>query len=79
MINSELIDENGKIIYEKLLTHEYLDQVIYETLRLHPPLAIYNRECSEEISLEGANGKQFKLKKDFSIMISVWSIQRDPG
>lgn len=62
-----------------MLAHEYLDQVFYETLRLHPPLAIFNRECSEQISLEGAKGKQFVVKKDFSLMIPVWSIQRDPG
>jgi cytochrome P450 family 6 len=76
-INKELIDSNGKINYEKMLDHEYLDQVFYEALRLHPPLGIYNRECNEQIVLEGAKGKKFVVPKDFSVNIPVHSIQRD--
>lgn len=78
-INTEIVDENGKINYEKMLDHDYLDQVFWEALRLHPPLGMYNRQCTEDIILEGAKGKTFKVKKNFAVNIPAYSIQRDPG
>lgn len=67
-------DDDGKIIYEKLLENAYLDQVFHETLRLHPQLTIINRECTEPIEIDG-----FKFEKDMSFNIPVYSIHRDPG
>lgn len=43
----QMYDDNGKLIYEKLIDHEYLDQVLHESLRLHPPTTVTNRECTE--------------------------------
>ncbi|KAG5671159.1 hypothetical protein PVAND_001372 [Polypedilum vanderplanki] len=76
-INEELIDENGKIIYEKMLEHEYLDQIFHETLRLHPILGVYNRECTEEITFD-CNGRDFKIEKGMSVNVPIYSIHRDP-
>ncbi|KAG5671154.1 hypothetical protein PVAND_001367 [Polypedilum vanderplanki] len=76
-INEELIDENGKIIYEKMLEHEYLDQIFHETLRLHPIIMFFNRECTEEITFD-CNGKDFKIEKGMSVNVPIYSIHRDP-
>ncbi|KAG5671161.1 hypothetical protein PVAND_001374 [Polypedilum vanderplanki] len=76
-INEELIDENGKIIYEKMLEHEYLDQIFHETLRLHPIIMFFNRECTEEIIFD-CNGKDFKIEKGMSVNVPIYSIHRDP-
>lgn len=78
-INDELIDENGKIIYDKMLEHEFLDQIFHETLRLHPIIGVYNRECTEEITLDCGNGRNFKVEKGMSVNIAIYSIHRDPG
>jgi cytochrome P450 len=74
-----LIDSDGKINYEKMLDHEYLDQVFYESLRLHPPAIVTIRECNEEITLNGGDGTKFKVEKGFGIVIPVYSVQRNPG
>lgn len=75
----ELYDDNGKIIYDKLVDHEYLDQVFHESLRLHPPATITNRECTEAVELEGVKGKKYQMKVGDSVMIPIYSIHRDPG
>jgi cytochrome P450 len=50
-----------------MLEHEYLDQIFYETLRLHPILGMYSRECTEEITFDN-NGRSFKVEKGMSLM-----------
>lgn len=72
-------EENGKINYEKLIDNEYLDQVLHESLRLHPPATILNRECTEPIEIEGVKGKKHQIKLGEGVMIPVYSIHRDPG
>jgi cytochrome P450 family 28 len=76
-INEELIDANGKIIYEKMLEHEFLDQVMYETLRLHPIVGVFNRECTEEITLDYGKGN-FRVEKGVSLSVPIYCIHRDP-
>lgn len=75
----EIYDNKGKIIHDKLVDHEYLDQVFHESLRLHPPATVINRECTEPIELDGVKGKKYQLKVGDSVMIPIYSIQRDPG
>ncbi|CAG9806373.1 unnamed protein product [Chironomus riparius] len=77
-INEMIIDENGKIVYENMLENEYLNQVFYEALRLHQPLGIYNRECTEAINLDCGNGKVFKIEKGMGINIPIHCFHRDP-
>lgn len=75
----KIFDSEGKLIYDKLIDHEYLDQVFYESLRLHPPATITNRECTESTELEGLKGKKYQLKTGDSVMIPIYSIHRDSG
>lgn len=75
----DIFDAQGKIIYDKLIDHPFLDQVFHETLRLHPIGTVTNRECTEDIELEGVKGKIYKMKKGESVMIPIYSIHRDPG
>jgi cytochrome P450 len=62
-----------------LVDHEYLDQVFHESLRLHPPATITNRECTEAVELEGVKGKMYQMKVGDSVMIPIYSIHRDSG
>jgi cytochrome P450 family 6/cytochrome P450 family 28 len=36
------------------------------------------RECTEAIELEGVKGKKYQMKVGDSVMIPIYSIQRDP-
>lgn len=74
-----LYDDNGKLIYEKLLDNEYLDQVFYESLRLHPPATFTNRQCTEDIDLEGVKGKVYKMKVGECVTLPIYSIHRNSG
>ncbi|CAG9808086.1 unnamed protein product [Chironomus riparius] len=65
------------ITYDKLLDHQYLDNVIYESLRINPPITFANRECSENITLE-LNNKNITIGKGEKIIIPLVSIQQDP-
>lgn len=76
---TEIFDEEGKIVYDKLIEHEYLDQVFHEALRLHPPAPLTNRECTEPIELECVKGKMVQFNKGDSLNIPIYSIHRDPG
>lgn len=62
-----------------MLDHEYLNQVFYESLRLHPPAVMTIRECNEEIFLEDSKANKFKVEKGLGICIPIYSIQRDSG
>lgn len=65
--------------YDKLLELPYLNQVFYETLRLHPPLVMTTRIASEDVVIEGFKGHKITIKKDIPIWIPIPTIQRDPG
>lgn len=72
-------DDSGKISYEALMDLPYLDQVVYESLRMNPPLTFSNRECSEEIELEGLKGHKVIIQKGLRIFIPILSIHHDSG
>lgn len=72
--------KDGEVLpFEKLLELPYLDQVFYEALRLHPPLLLTTRVCSEDIEVKGFKGHNVIMKKGSAIWIPIPSIQRDPG
>lgn len=75
---NKIFDSNGKIDHEKLIENEYLDQVFYETLRMHSQANFLNRECSEDVVLTDSTGKTTAFKKDDSVNILVYSLHRDP-
>ncbi|XP_031343244.1 probable cytochrome P450 6a14 isoform X2 [Photinus pyralis] len=43
----------GQISYESLADMKYLDQVIYETMRIYPTLAAVTRECVKDYHVPG--------------------------
>jgi cytochrome P450 len=74
-----VVDENENISYEQLMELPYLDQVIYESLRINPPLTFSNRECSETIELEGVKGHKVKIEKGQRVFIPILSYHHDEG
>lgn len=67
----EIIDAN--LTFETINELPYLDQVFYETLRLHPALPYTTRVCMEDWEIDG-----MKILKDTPIWIPIHSIHRDP-
>lgn len=76
---SENVDGSEPLAYDRLMELPYLNQVFYETLRLHPPLVLTTRVCSEDVEIKGFKGHDLVMKKGSSIWIPIPTIQRDPG
>lgn len=76
---SKSVYEGGFLSYDKVIELPYLDQVFYETLRLHPALVFTTRVCSEDIEVIEPGQPTIVIKKNSSLWIPIHSIQRDPG
>lgn len=74
----EALQDNEYLSYDKLLDLPYLNQVFYETLRLHPPLLLTTRVASEDVKVQGFKGHNMIIKKDSAIWIPIPSIHRNP-
>jgi cytochrome P450 len=61
--------------YKKIMQLQYLDAVVKETLRLHPPAAIA-REVIEDITLEKEGGQTYTIPEGASIYIIPYYTQR---
>lgn len=77
-INENILSDED-FTYENINKLPYLNQVFYETLRLHPGLTHITRFCTEDIEVNGINGEKQKIVKDSSIWIPLHSIHRDEG
>lgn len=76
---SEHAEGDATLSFEDVMDLPYLNQVFYETLRLHPPLVLTTRVCSEDYEVKGFKGHNLVMKKGSSIWIPIPTIQRDPG
>ncbi|XP_015793899.1 cytochrome P450 3A41-like [Tetranychus urticae] len=61
--------------YEVLQSLSYLDAVIHETLRMDPPLLLFQRVCHSDTTLPGIN---VQIKKGTPVSIPTYAIHHDP-
>ncbi|CAD7084132.1 unnamed protein product [Hermetia illucens] len=73
-IEEVLSKHKGEFTYEAMLDMKYIDQVLNETLRMYPPLAILFRETDRDYKVPGTN---YFFKKGTLAVISAYAIQRD--
>uniref|UniRef100_T1I4Z9 Uncharacterized protein n=1 Tax=Rhodnius prolixus TaxID=13249 RepID=T1I4Z9_RHOPR len=66
-------EKYGPITYDSLKEMTYLETVMAETLRLHPPARLMIRTCTKTYTLDDGN----QIEKDTIIIIPNYSIQRD--
>ncbi|XP_077285885.1 putative cytochrome P450 6a14 [Arctopsyche grandis] len=75
-IDDVLQKHNGKVSYEVLIEMTYMEQVIQESLRLHPPIPQLFRICTKEYIIPNSN---VVIEKGTPVVISTLGIQNDPN
>ncbi|MFS7927509.1 putative cytochrome P450 [Helianthus anomalus] len=71
---TEVIGMNSIVEETHFPKLRYLDAVIKETFRLHPPLPFLIQRCPDESCKVGG----YTIPKGTIVYINVWAIQRDP-
>ena len=71
---NQLLEKEGKIDYNSMTSLPYMEAVIYETLRMYPPVTYFvNRRAAEDYSYKGQI-----IPKGTSVTAAVPQIHRNP-
>ncbi|XP_055680292.1 cytochrome P450 6A1-like [Lutzomyia longipalpis] len=70
-----VMDQFREITYEKLGEMIYLNKVVYETLRKHPPFGVISRTLSKDYKVLNMD---LSLQKGTMVLISVLGFHHDP-
>lgn len=54
----------------------YLDQVLYEALRLHPPATSITRVCNDTILID-FEGKRLSVEEGINLLLPIMQIHHD--
>ncbi|XWS61919.1 hypothetical protein CRYUN_Cryun07bG0165900 [Craigia yunnanensis] len=71
---SDVVGPNSAVEEVHLPSLRYLDAVVKETFRLHPPLPLLVPRCPGQSSTVGG----YSIPKGTRVFLNIWSIQRDP-
>lgn len=71
----EAVKSCAKFDYDSISSNEYLDAVVSETLRMHPPVVVLDREAQCDYTLPNTN---IVLPKGTNVIIPVYAIHYDP-
>ncbi|XP_063696425.1 probable cytochrome P450 28a5 [Culicoides brevitarsis] len=75
---NEVKKEDGTFDYESVVDHAFLDQVVMETMRVHPVVPQLTRECTETFEMELPEGKKVTIDKGMNIGWPLANIFTDP-
>jgi len=69
-----VVSGNGRLVDESdVAKMPYLQAVVKETLRLHPPAPVTTRECRQQCKING-----FDVAAKTAVAINLYAIMRDP-
>ncbi|CAN8254946.1 unnamed protein product [Cochlearia groenlandica] len=72
---NNVIGQNGVVEESDISNIPYLQAVVKETLRLHPPAPLLlPRKAETDVEILG-----FKIPKNTQVLVNVWAIGRDPS
>lgn len=74
-IEEVLEKHGGQCSYEALLEMNYLEMVLLESLRKHPPVARVDRLCTQPYTIPGTN---INLEKGCCMSIPIMGLHHDP-
>jgi len=63
------IEEHGKVCHEMILDFPYIDQFIHEVLRMYSPVPRLERQCNQDLTLNGIH-----IKKGMIVSIPVYPL-----
>ena len=72
-----VIKEHGDLNFDRILEMTYLEQVMSETLRMHPVLSVLVKTCTETAELVSAKDKKVQVEKGTTVIIPIASISLD--
>ncbi|VVC88447.1 unnamed protein product [Leptidea sinapis] len=64
-----------KLTHDDVETLNYLDKVISEVLRMHPPIGLLQRLCTKDTILPAGN---LTIKKDEIVVVPVFALHKNP-
>ncbi|XP_031327488.1 probable cytochrome P450 6a23 isoform X2 [Photinus pyralis] len=74
-IRSVLKKYKGKISHDALSEMTFIDQCIYETFRMYPPVMIHGRACTKEYVVPGS---RVVIEKGTTVFIPTYGLHMDP-
>lgn len=70
----QVVGLDGMVDESHIFDLKYLDCVVKESMRLHPPVPIAVHESMEDCEVE-----DFNIPKKTRLMVNIWAIGRDSG
>ncbi|CAJ1932857.1 unnamed protein product [Sphenostylis stenocarpa] len=68
----ETFDMKGRVDESCIDELKYLKSVVKETLRLHPPIPLFARDCEQPCEIKG-----YRISVKHKVIVNAWAIGRD--
>ncbi|XP_049832421.1 cytochrome P450 6k1-like [Schistocerca gregaria] len=74
-VDATLKENAGQLTYEAISSMKYLEKVVAETLRKHPPAAATDRRCARDFQLPDGGPL---IEKGTPVFIPIYALHHDP-
>uniref|UniRef100_A0A182Q963 Cytochrome P450 n=1 Tax=Anopheles farauti TaxID=69004 RepID=A0A182Q963_9DIPT len=68
---------SGSVSYEQLMEMALLEQILCETMRIHPLIAVLAKRCTADTTLVGPKDRKIVVKKGTTVVLPYYSISFD--